>query len=61
MDGAMKSKRLFPSHTVAELLLSVKSPSISNARRDSLQMAIRQRDKLSADYVPVFIVPQVTA
>jgi hypothetical protein len=61
MDGAMKSKRLFPSHTVAELQESLENPAINAVRRMDLEMAIAQRDKMSAFYVPVFVVPQVMA
>lgn len=59
MDGAPKSKRLFPGHTLAELYEAVESPTISNDRRDSLQHAIRQRDPGSTDFVPIFVVPQI--
>jgi hypothetical protein len=58
MDGAPKSKRLYPSHTVEELYEAVKSPFISEATRDRMQLAIRQRDKVSQDYVPIFVTPQ---
>lgn len=59
MDSAQRSKRLYPSHTLEELYEAVKSPHLSNDQRDRLQHAIRQRDKLSEDYVPVFVVPQL--
>jgi hypothetical protein len=59
MDGALRSKRLYPSHTLDELYQAVKSPNISEAQRDKLNLAIRQRDKLSQDYVPPFVVPQL--
>lgn len=59
MDGAPKSQRLFPGHTRAELYEAVKSPTISNDQRDRLQHAIRQRDSGSADFVPMFVVPQI--
>lgn len=59
MDGAPRSKRLYPSYTLEELYTAVKSPNLSNDQRDRLQHAIRQRDKLSDDYVPVFVVPQL--
>lgn len=59
MDGAPRSKRLYPSYTLDDLYQAVKSPHISEAQRDKLNLAIRQRDKLSQDYVPVFVVPQL--
>ncbi len=59
MDAAPKSKRLFPSHTLDELYVAVKDPHISESRRDTLNHAIRQRDRMSQDYVPVFVVPQI--
>jgi len=59
MDGAQKSKRLFPSHETAALMLAVRSPFISNERREALQLAINQRDPGSSQYVPVFVVPQI--
>lgn len=59
MDGAHKSKRLYSSYTLPELYKFVQSPNLSNAERDRFQLAIRQRDTLSADYVPIFVVPQI--
>lgn len=59
MDGAPRSKRLYPSYTLDELYAAVKSPNISEAQRDKLNLAINQRDKLSQDYVPMFIVPHL--
>jgi hypothetical protein len=59
MDGAHKSKRLYPAYTLDQLYASVKSPHLSNDQRDRLQLAIRQRDPMSADYVARFVVPQI--
>ncbi len=59
MDAGHKSKRLYVAYTTEELYKAVKSPNLSNAERDRLQLAIRQRDPLSADFVPAFVVPQV--
>jgi hypothetical protein len=59
MDAAPKSKRLYPSHTIEELYEAVKSPFISEATRDKLNLAISQRDKGSSNYVPVLVVPQI--
>ena len=61
MDGAHKSKRLFPSYTLDDLYQAVVSPCLSNDQRDRLQLAISQRDPASADYVPRFVVPQIAA
>ena len=59
MDGAHKSKRLYTAYTLPELYKFVQSPNLSNAERDKFQLAIRQRDILSSDYMPIFIVPQI--
>jgi hypothetical protein len=59
MDAAPKSKRLYPAYTVEELYEATKSPFISEEERDRLNLAIRQRDKVSQDYVPLFVVPQL--
>ena len=59
MDGAPKSKRLFPSYTLAELYEAVKSPFISESQRDKLNIAISQRDLGSSDYVPILKIPQL--
>ena len=59
MDNAPKSKRLYPSHTLPELYLAVKQTHLSNAQRDRFNLAINQRDRLSADYVPVAVTPQI--
>jgi hypothetical protein len=59
MDGAPKSKRLYPAYTTEKLYDAVKSPHLSNDQRDRLQLAIRQRDPMSADYVERFVVPQI--
>jgi len=61
MDGAPKSKRLFPAYTLDDLYKAVVSPYISNDQRDRYQLAIRQRDRASADYVQLFVVPQIAA
>ena len=60
MDGGHKSKRLYTAYTLDELYAAVKSPNLSNDQRDKLQLAIRQRDAGSSDYVPPFRVPQLT-
>ena len=59
MDGGHKSKRMYPSYTLDQLYEFVKSPHLSNDQRDKLQLAIRQRDTGSADYVAPFRVPQL--
>jgi len=59
MDGAHKSKRLYPSHTTAELYDFLRAPGYTNAEQEKIQLAIRQRDKLSQDYIPPFVVPQL--
>ena len=59
MDNAPKSKRLYPSYTLPELYLAVKNPCLSNAQRDRFNLAIAQRDRLSADYVPIAVTPQI--
>jgi hypothetical protein len=59
MDAAPKSKRLYPGYTVEELYEAVKSPSITEAERDRFNLAIRQRDKLSQDYMPINATPQI--
>lgn len=59
MDGAQKSKRLYTAYTLPELYKFVQSPNLSNSEREKFQLAIRQRDALSADYVPILIVPQI--
>jgi hypothetical protein len=58
MDGAAKSKRLFPSHTLAELQQFL-ATATDAAEFERLALAIRQRDQASPDYVPVFKVPQL--
>lgn len=60
MDGGHKSKRLFTAYTLDELYAAVKSPHLSNDQRDKLQLAIRQRDTGSLDYIAPFRVPQLT-
>lgn len=59
MDSGHKSKRLFTAYTTDELYDMVKSPNLSNAQRDKIQLAIRQRDTGSSDYVPPFKTPQL--
>ena len=59
MDGATKSKRLYPSYTTAQLHEFVRAPGNTNAQQEKFQLAIRQRDKLSQDYIPHFVVPQL--
>lgn len=58
MDAGHKSKRLFPSMTTAELEARLRR-EWSEDRAD-IQLAIRQRTKGDPDYVPPFVVPQVT-
>ena len=58
MDGAHKSKRLYPAYTVQELLDAVKHTQ-NDARRETFKLAIRQRDSASQDYIPHFVVPQL--
>jgi len=59
MDGAPKSKRLYPGLTVEELYKAVKNPCISEEQRDRFNLAIAQRDPGSSEYVPILRVPQV--
>jgi len=59
MDGAIKSKRLYPSYTTAQLYEFVREPGNTNAKQEKFQLAIRQRDPLSLDYVPHFKTPQI--
>ena len=59
MDGARKSLRLYPCHTTAELYKFLQESGNTNAQQEKLQLAIRQRDKLSQDYIPHFVTPQV--
>lgn len=59
MDGALKSKRLYPSYNTAQLHEFVRAPGNTNAQQEKFQLAIRQRDKLSQDYIPHFVVPQL--
>jgi hypothetical protein len=59
MDSAPKSKRLYPGLTVEELYAAVKRPTISEAERDRLNLAIAQRDPGSSYFIPHFRVPQV--
>ena len=58
MDGAPKSKRLFPSCTLVELKQFF-TTTTDAAELDRLALAIRQRDPASADYVPIYKVPQL--
>lgn len=59
MDGAHKSKRLYPSYTTTQLYNFLKSPNNSNAQQERFQLAIRQRDPASSDYVTAFVTPQL--
>lgn len=59
MDGAHKSKRLYPCNTTAELYTFVREPGNTNAEQEKFQLAIRQRDPVSPDYIPHFVVPQL--
>jgi len=59
MDGAHKSKRLYPSYTTVQLHEFVREPGNTNAQQEKFQLAIRQRDPVSQDYIPPFIVPQL--
>ena len=59
MDGAHKSKRLYPCHTTAELYKFLQESGNTNAQQEKLQLAIRQRDKFSQDYIPPFVTPQI--
>lgn len=59
MDGARKSARLYPSCTTAQLHEFLRAPGNTNAQQEKFQMAIRQRDPASQDYIPHFVVPQL--
>jgi hypothetical protein len=59
MDGALKSKRLYPCHTTAELYKFLQESGNTNAQQEKFQLAIRQRDPISQDYIPHFSVPQL--
>ena len=59
MDGAHKSKRLYPAYTTAQLHEFVREPGNTNAEQEKFQLAIRQRDTFSQDYIPHFVVPQL--
>jgi len=59
MNNAQKSKRLFPAQEMAALMLAVRSPFISEDRREMLQLAINQRDTGSSQYVPIAVIPQI--
>lgn len=59
MDGALKSKRLYPSYTTAQLYDFLRASGNTNAQQEKFQLAIRQRDPISQDYIPHFSVPQL--
>ena len=59
MDGALKSKRLYPSYNTAQLYDFLCAPGNTNAQQEKFQLAIRQRDPISQDYIPHFSVPQL--
>ena len=59
MDGAIKSKRLYPSYNTAQLYDFLRAQGNTNAQQEKFQLAIRQRDPISQDYIPHFSVPQV--
>ena len=59
MDGALKSKRLYPSYNTAQLHDFVRALGNTNAQQEKFQLAIRQRDPVSQDYIPHFSVPQL--
>ena len=58
MDGGQKSNRLFPAHTRAELERMIPEAA-TDAAREKIRLAIRQRDPKAAEYVPAFRTPQV--
>ena len=57
MNKAQKSRRLFPGCGITALMRAVRSPFISNDRRDMLQLAINQRDIGSSQYVRTDCLP----
>ena len=59
MDGALKSKRLYPSYNTAQLYDFLRESGNTNAQQAKFQLAIRQRDPISQDYIPHFSVPQL--
>ncbi len=59
MDGALKSKRLYPSYTTAQLYDFLRAAGNTTAQQEKFQLAIRQRDPISQDYIPHFSVPQL--
>ena len=59
MDGALKSKRVYPSYNTAQLYDFLRAQGNTNAQQEKFQLAIRQRDPISQDYIPHFSVPQL--
>lgn len=59
MDGALKSKRLYPSYNTAQLKKFLRAIGNISGEQEKFQRAIRQRDPASQDYIPPFIVPQL--
>ena len=56
MDGAQKSKRLYPAYTLEQLYQFAADAA---EQAEKFRLAIRQRESFSADYVPQFVTPQL--
>jgi len=59
MDGAHKSKRLYPAYTLEQLYQFAADPKNTDAESEKFRLAIRQRESFTADYVPPFVTPQL--
>lgn len=59
MDGAIKSKRLYPSYSTKQLEKFLRAIGNISGEQEKFQLAIRQRDPTSQDYIPHFSVPQL--
>jgi hypothetical protein len=59
MDAGYKSKRLYPSYTLEQLYQFAERAHKNGLDAEKFQLAIRQRESFSPDYVPQFVVPQL--
>jgi len=59
MDGAQKSKRLYPAYTLEQLYQFAADNTNTAEQSEKFRLAIRQRESFTADYVPQFVTPQL--
>lgn len=61
MDAGHKSKRLYPAYTIEQLyqFAAEANEAGNETGAEKFRLAIRQRESFTADYVPMFVTPQL--